>query len=309
MGEKDISEKLLADYEDVFADIVNVLLFHGERRVHPDALQTTQTISHYKADDSKLHEQERDILKAWNDGKIQIALLGLEHQTEPEKQMAVRVIGYEGANYRSQLNNNRITPVITLILYFGTEKHWKQPRHLKELMDIPQGLAPYVNDYHIHVFEIAWLADEQIDQFQSDFRVVARYFSEKRKNKDYVPHDKTILKHVDAVLKLLAVMSGDRRYETILADPEQKGTVNTMDDALTRVINEGIAQGRAEGISQGIAQGRAEGISQGIAQGQIKILVSLCKSGNISVEIAADQLKISTDEFQKYLDSDNSEQE
>ena len=126
---------------------------------------------------------------------------------------------------------------------------------------------------------------------------MARYFSEKRKNKDYVPHDKTILKHVDAVLKLLAVMSGDRRYETILADPEQKGTVNTMDDALTRVINEGIAQGRAEGISQGIAQG------------QIKILVSLCKSGNISVEIAADQLKISTDEFQKYLDSDNSEQE
>ena len=134
---------------------------------------------------------------------------------------------------------------------------------------------------------------------------MARYFSEKRKNKDYVPHDKTILKHVDAVLKLLAVMSGDRRrYETILADPEQKGTVNTMDDALTRVINEGIAQGRAEGISQGIAQGRAEGISQGIAQGQIKILVSLCKSGNISVEIAADQLKISTDEFRKYLDRD-----
>ena len=109
---------------------------------------------------------------------------------------------------------------------------------------------------------------------------MARYFSEKRKNKDYVPHDKTVLKHVDAVLKLLAVMSGDRRYETILADPEQKGTVNTMDDALTRVINEGIVQG------------------------QIKILVSLCKSGNISVEIAADQLKISTDEFQKYLDSD-----
>ena len=121
---------------------------------------------------------------------------------------------------------------------------------------------------------------------------MARYFSEKRKNKDYVPHDKTILKHVDAVLKLLAVMSGDRRYETILADPEQKGTVNTMDDALTRVINEGIARGRAEGISQGIAQG------------QIKILVSLCKSGNISVEIAADQLKISTDEFRKYLDND-----
>ncbi len=88
MGEKDISEKLLADYEDVFADIVNVLLFHGIQRVHPESLQSSKTISHYKADDTKLHEQERDILKAWIDGGIQIALIGLEHQTEPEKQMA-----------------------------------------------------------------------------------------------------------------------------------------------------------------------------------------------------------------------------
>ena len=296
MGEKDISEKLLADYEDVFADIVNVLLFHGERRVHPDSLRSTKTVSHYKADDSRLHEQERDILKAWTDGRIQIALLGLEHQTEPEKQMAVRVIGYEGANYRSQYKSTQITPVITLVLYFGTEKRWQYPQNLKALMDIPDGLEPYVNDYHIHVFEIAWLTDEQISMFQSDFRVVARYFSEKRKNKDYVPHDKTILRHIDAVLKLLAVMSGDHRYETILADPEQKGKVKTMDDALTRVINEGHARG--------LAEGRNEGLAEGLIKGQVKILVSLCRSRNISVEIAADQLKISTDKFRKYLDRD-----
>ena len=224
------------------------------------------------------------------------ALLGLEHQTEPEKQMAVRVIGYEGANYRSQYKAKQITPVITLVLYFGTEKRWQYPQNLKALMDIPDGLESYVNDYHIHVFEIAWLTDEQINMFQSDFRVVARYFSEKRKNKNYVPHDKTILRHIDAVLKLLAVMSGDHRYETILADPEQKGKVNTMDDALTRVINEGHARG--------LAEGRNEGLAEGLIKGQIKILVSLCRSGNISVEIAADQLKISTDEFRKYLDSD-----
>ena len=121
---------------------------------------------------------------------------------------------------------------------------------------------------------------------------MARYFSEKRKNKDYVPHDKTILKHFDAVLKLLAVMSDDRRYETILADPEQKGKVNTMDDALTRVINEGHAKGLAEGLAKGHAEER------------IELLVSLCKSGHISIDIAAAQMHISADEFQKYLDND-----
>ena len=133
---------------------------------------------------------------------------------------------------------------------------------------------------------------------------IARYFSEKRKNKDYVPHDKTILRHIDAVLKLLAVMSGDHRYETILADPEQKGKVKTMDDALTRIINEGHARGLAEGRNEGLAEGRSKGLAVGLIKGQVKILVSLCRSGNISVEIAAAQLKISTDEFRKYLDSD-----
>ena len=93
---------------------------------------------------------------------------------------------------------------------------------------------------------------------------------------------------MDAVLKLLAVMSGDHRYESILANPKQKGMVKTMDDALTKAINEEAARMRP----------------QWIVEGQIKILVSLCRSGNISAEIAADQLNISTDEFRKYLEKD-----
>ena len=132
---------------------------------------------------------------------------------------------------------------------------------------------------------------------------IARYFSEKRKNKDYVPHDKTILKHVDAVLKLLAVMSGDHRYELILADPEQKGEVRTMDEALTRVINEGHARGLAEGRNEGMAKG----LAKGHAEERIELLVSLCKSGHISIDIAAAQMNISTDEFQKYLDNDTAD--
>ncbi len=41
MGEKDITEKTLEDYADVFADIVNVLLFDGEQRVLPEDLVDT----------------------------------------------------------------------------------------------------------------------------------------------------------------------------------------------------------------------------------------------------------------------------
>ena len=39
MAEKDIVEKILADYNDVFADIVNVLLFNGEEIISEDDLE------------------------------------------------------------------------------------------------------------------------------------------------------------------------------------------------------------------------------------------------------------------------------
>ena len=36
MGEKDIVEKTLEAYNEVFADIVNVLLFRGEQIIQPE---------------------------------------------------------------------------------------------------------------------------------------------------------------------------------------------------------------------------------------------------------------------------------
>ena len=44
-------------------------------------------------------------------------------------------------------------------------------------VDIPDGLAPFINDYKIHVFEVAWLSDEQISNMKSDFKIVAQFFS------------------------------------------------------------------------------------------------------------------------------------
>lgn len=58
MEKKDITEKTLASYNDVFSDIVNGLLFDGRPVVDPDALSDAAPYSMYKAD-GKVHEQER----------------------------------------------------------------------------------------------------------------------------------------------------------------------------------------------------------------------------------------------------------
>ena len=77
MGQKDITEKMLADYNDVFADIVNGLLFYGTQVVQEDDLENTKDKSQYKADDGKIHEEERDISKIVKNKNIRISLVGL----------------------------------------------------------------------------------------------------------------------------------------------------------------------------------------------------------------------------------------
>ena len=64
MGEKDITEKTLENYDDVFADIINVLLFQGRQIVEEDALVDALPRSQYKVADS-IHEMERDVAKYW----------------------------------------------------------------------------------------------------------------------------------------------------------------------------------------------------------------------------------------------------
>ena len=97
--------------------------------------------------------------------------------------MPFRIVGYDGAAYRSQLQQERkkMLPVVTIVLYFGTDRHWNSRKKIKELMEIPRCLDTYVNDYQMHVFEVAWLTEEQISHFHSDFKVVANFFVQKRK--------------------------------------------------------------------------------------------------------------------------------
>ena len=86
MAEKDMTEKNLEALNDVFADIVNVLLFNGNQVVYEDKLEPASEHSIFKTD-GKVHEQERDVSKYWKKGEIRISLLGFENQTKKDRNM------------------------------------------------------------------------------------------------------------------------------------------------------------------------------------------------------------------------------
>lgn len=226
-----MTEKTLESFNDVFADIVNVLLFKNKRLIKEDELTAESPRSIYKAD-GKLHEQERDA------------------------DMPLRVLSYDGSAYRAQLTANKSDegtpdryPVVTLVLYFGYKNHWNKPTNLLGRLKFPEELKPFLNDYRINLFEIAWLTDEQVSMFQSDFRLVADYFVQMRKNKGYTPPKESI-RHVHEFLQLMSVMTGDNRYEETYNEQMEGGSTN-MCEVLDLVENRGIEKGIEKGIEQG----------------------------------------------------------
>ena len=278
MGQKDITEKLLEDYNDVFADIINGLIFKGEQRILPESLENAKVHSQYKAEDGKVHELERDVIKYWKEKKVELAICGIENQSNVKKYMPFRIIGYDGAAYRSQLLENRkeILPVMTIVLYFGTDHHWYGKKNIKGLMKIPEGLEEYINDYEMKVFEIAWLTEEEISRFHSDFKVVANFFVQKRKHKDYIPDDPTEIRHIDEVLKLLRVMTGDERYQAIF---QKERGVYSMCDVAERLEKMGMEKGIEKGMEQGVKQGRKLGRNEGIHEEKVRIYKKLLEKG------------------------------
>ena len=306
MGEKDIGEKLLESYDDVFADIVNVLLFHGERKLSEAELEEQAPREGYKAD-GKLRETERDVIKRWKRGELRIASIGIENQSDPDAVMPLRVLAYDGAEYRAQLlkgNPQKVLyPIVTIVLYFGYENEWKQKLTLKECLNIPDELQPYVNDYRINLFRIAFLEQEQVEQFQSDFRVVADYFVQMRKTRDYVPTARE-LKHVQETLQLLSIMTNDHRFEEVCNEEKgsREGGPKNMCEVLDRIENRGIEIGIKKGIEKGIERGMEKGIEEGLErgkkQGMLTTLVLLVRDGLITVQEAAKRAQLTVPEFE-----------
>ncbi len=280
MAEKDITEKTLEAFNDVFADIVNGLLFKGRQVIQEYALTDAQPYSMYKTD-GKLREQERDVAKYWNKTtssriSVRIALLGFENQSKYEKDMPLRVMGYDGTAYRAELYQEERYPVITLVLYFGNEP-WGKNRSLYDAIEIPEEFRPYVSDYKINVFEIARLPEEAIGYFHSDFKIVVDYFIHKRKDPDYRPVDPIAFQHVDEVLKLLTAITHDERY--IEALEGEGGKPKDMCEVLDRVEAKGKREGKQEGV--------------------LETLASLVKKGLLSLTDAAKEANLTPAEFQK----------
>ncbi len=249
MGQKDLTEKNLEYYPDVFADILNALLYRGEQVVSATELQSAPTETLYPDSNNDLHNQFHDVSKyVIHNGCIKMQYT-LENETRAKRKTVLRKAGYQGAVYREQVDGKETYPVISSILYWGKE-HWKQPRSFSQLWhekQIPDIAKEYIDDIKIHVHDMFHLPKEIRNHFKSDMRIVVDYFAEE---KEYIPTNQKIV-HVEALLRMLKALTNDERYEFLLKNiqiDENKEGGTTMCELLDRYENQGIMRGKEESI-------------------------------------------------------------
>lgn len=285
MGEKDHTQKMLIGCRDVFAELINVLVYSGEKVVNEADLLAGPTESLYIEADNQTHQQLRDCsMYELHNGKIH-ALYNLENQSTIDAYMPLRCAGYDGAAYRSQYNDRKNTyktyPVFTFVLNWS-RKPWNKATSILEALHFKPNPAayPYFNNSKMPVFNMCFLSKDVREKFQGDLRIILDYLCDRE---SLLKRNQT-MKHPEEVIRMLHALTGDDQYLNsipLFTSPAKKGE-STVCDLINSYYNEGHNTGLIEGHNSGLIEGRNQGI---------QALILACKDLGCSFENTLARIK------------------
>ena len=177
----DIVLKNYWNNNEQFADLFNAVLFEGRQIIKPEELEDVDTEESSVLEHKEYAESlqfSRDTIKIQKSSSVyhvQFVLLGIENQEHIHYAMPMRLMGYDYGSYKKQYDSNakkyktakgleedeylsrmkktdKFIPVITIVIYYG-EKSWDGAFSLHEMLDIPEEMKPYVNDYKMLLLE------------------------------------------------------------------------------------------------------------------------------------------------------------
>ena len=303
--EKDITKKRLEEYNDVFTDIFNNVVFEGKNVLEEDKLTSMPTESFSRKIGGKLRQGNRDVRKADTRNQHYRLICGLENQEDCDNTMPERTMGYDYAAYEEQIrqireknakenkpayakrihDGQKLAPAVTAVLYFGS--NWTGPRRLYDMLEFPEELREQleklVPDYQMNRIEVKKLPEEVRNRLTSDFRLIAEFVAcrnEPKKLDALLKDNKQVIRHPEEFFDLLETITSDNRFleaREMLTEEERKEGV-TMCDGLDRIENRGIEKGKEIGKEIG------KQIGKELGEGRMLQLIQ-CMSENGETEL------------------------
>ncbi len=273
-----------------FADLFNAVLFEGEDVIKPNELEnvdTEESVIFEHREYAQTIQAARDTIKIQKKSTafgVELVLLGLENQEHIHYAMPMRVMGYDYHSYKKQYESNakkykekfshmsddefiskmrkedKFIPVITVVVYYG-EKEWDGAKSLYEMLNIPEKMKPFVNDYKMILVEarrnnLILHNVNNRDLFNLLEIILDRNIPRKDAKKRAIDYSDLHKPNKSVVMTVAGAANVKLDYSKL----------ERSEDAVCTLFEEIAEEGKAEGIAEGKAAGIAEGKAAGIIE-------------------------------------------
>ena len=286
MGKKDDYQFDYLDDNVRFADQVNGALFNGKQVVKPEelALEDSQNVSVINVDKTGKKRPGSiktvvDKARIWRGRKLHI--LVVENQNYVDYQMVLRNMLSESLEYRKQWKQKKrmhtaakdfkykdeyisginkeekLIPIITLVVYFGTDRKWDGAMCLHDLLDIDDEIKKYVTNYRLNLYDCQ--EHDTFDEYHTGLRQVfeaVRYSKDKEKLKNIMEQNKEAYSKLGPdtkdMLEVVANIKIPDKYKTVEDGEERYDMCKAFEDMRLEGYNEGEKEGYNIAIEKGI---------------------------------------------------------
>ena len=316
MGEKDIVTKRFINNDIYFADICNSFLYNGRQTILPEQLHELDTQLFMYTEYDKLRTEHTDIKQAYpkerdavkyisakTDNTAAYLIVGIEHQSDIDYTMPMRTMLYDALQYdkqkqeieaehRTYKKNDKLLPVITIVLYFGS-KPWDGPMSLHDMLQIDNpALLQYIADYPLHLIDPHRMNEPELERFQTNAREVL-----------------TFIKHSKNKKKVLELVQEERfkKLDSLAAEVINECTNSHLPLTITKEdVNmcQAIDEIREDSRNEGRSEGRIEGIEIGSINRSKEMAIALLKENVFTINKIAELTKLSIEEINQLVGDD-----
>ena len=301
MGKNDVALGAYFSDPQIFADLFNAWMYGGKQVIDPGSLMTEDS-DQPRPEYARPYKHVRDVVKMYQKDGVQLVLLGIENQEQVDYSAPVRIMQFDGADYQNQVRRteeenrkrlglktglpaffreDRIVPVITLILYFG-EEEWDRPVRLHDMLAFPKGdtrIKMLVSDYPIHVISVRrnGSAGMDISLLHTELRQVFGFLQlqeDKEGLKRYVEENRPVFSRLssNAALFLAASAHETRLLKGLNREEEHYDMCRALDEWYADGVSEGEKIGEKRGEERGKKIGERNGICKGVSAALLRIL-------------------------------------
>ena len=301
MGQKDLYQSDFYEDKGRFADVFNGVLFDGRMVMKPEEVETVDSVITHLSETETGKKVIADKICKWCGRYVSVVVL--ENQSYVDYRMVLRIMEAEVMNYekqrREQYQQNKkqgyeyrndeylskmrkdqkLIPVITLVLYLGKDKLWDGARSLYEMLEMDEQVKPFVNDFKLNLFDYHDSTD--FSRFQTENRLLFEMLScqkDKEKMKEVLRrHFADSMVDKESAKAILGIINEKVNLETIMKKDEHDREVYDMCQAFEDYKEEGRTEGRIEGR----IEGREEACEK---------IISIMKELNVAAEIIREKL-------------------